>query len=288
MNYCYNPIYGQWNNNGWLSQWDIFGVQSAYGKPPSPAPSYPDDDATPVAGLSWAGVNDTGGEPLACTDQCDNYGETVCATSTSYQRCGDFDNDGCSEWVSFNCDSGMTCSQGVCSAPACTNQCAVGEKSCSGDDSLTCGDYDGDGCTEWGNAYACPNYGSGYHCNGSNGYCQQTCASQCSAGSKTCSGDYSYNCGDYDGDSCTEWGNPDYCPTYGAGYHCNGSSGYCEYKQTCANQCSWGSKGCSGDYSYNCSDYDGDGCTEWGNPDYCPAYGPGYYCNGATGFCELP
>jgi hypothetical protein len=41
-------------------------------------------------------------------------------------------------------------------APACTDECAAGATACAGlGDSITCGDFDGDPCREWGPSTAC-------------------------------------------------------------------------------------------------------------------------------------
>jgi hypothetical protein len=72
-----------------------------------------------------------------------------------------FDCHGNPYEIRTDCTSGQSCCSGVCCAVgqfcsggtcinACTNDCIVGDRQCSGSGYQTCGEYDGDGCTEWG------------------------------------------------------------------------------------------------------------------------------------------
>lgn len=75
------------------------------------------------------------------------------------------------------------------STPSCTNQCVWGTTQCSLNGYITCADYNGDGCTEWGGGNSC---GANQTCSG--GSCitnPQPCNSFCS-GSGDCASGYCY------------------------------------------------------------------------------------------------
>lgn len=66
------------------------------------------------------------------------------------------------------------------------------------------------------------------------------CTNECSMGSHRCQGSYSQTCGNYDSDSCTEWGNDLFCSN-----GCNTSTGLCydcvshSYSQCVGNDRYW-------------------------------------------------
>src|SRR5262249_46256147 len=126
---------------------------------------------------------------------------------------------------------GTTCSDGYCVGPdpgGCSDQCSNGSKQCiDGDQFQTCDDYNGDGCSEWGNTMSCGASYPGTTC--SAGWCVGPdpgggggdpgggggCSDQCPNGSKQCvDGDNYQDCGDFDGDGCAEWSGT---------YSCSGS-----------------------------------------------------------------
>ena len=45
-----------------------------------------------------------------------------------------------------------------------------------------------------------------------NDYNPPSCTDDCNTGQKRCNGNYTETCGNYDSDSCSEWGNSTYCP----------------------------------------------------------------------------
>ena len=52
--------------------------------------------------------------------------------------------------------TGTTTAIRTATTPSCTNACSpVGAKKCSGNYALYCGDFDGNGCYEWGNSVGC-------------------------------------------------------------------------------------------------------------------------------------
>ncbi len=92
-----------------------------------------------------------------CTNDCSPLGSTQCSGSSSYQTCGDYDADSCLEWSSaISCPSGQECSGGSCGL--CENECPSGwARRCASETSFQeCGDFDSDGCLEWGPEQACP------------------------------------------------------------------------------------------------------------------------------------
>jgi hypothetical protein len=109
------------------------------------------------------------------------------------------------------------------------------------------------------------------------------CENQCSNGAKQCiDGDRYQDCGDYNGDGCTEWSTPYSCGTSFPGTTC--SDGWCVGPPPPTDQCSPGSKQCvDGDRYQDCGDYNGDGVNEWSSPYSCSASWPGTVCS--DGWC---
>jgi len=96
----------------------------------------------------------------------------------------------------------------------CTNECNLYDTQCSGEGYQTCGDYDGNGCTEWGEISNCL-----YSCQ--DGNCTldpPQCFDECSINETQCSGEGYQACGDYNGDGCTEWGETQSCQEH---FECN-------------------------------------------------------------------
>ena len=90
-----------------------------------------------------------------------------------------------------------------------------------------------------------------------------TCVNECStSGSKQCSGNGYQTCGNYDVDSCLEWSTVTNCVQ---GQTC--SNGVCT--ASCTDECSQGSKQCSGNGYQTCGNYDADSCLEWSNIIIC-------------------
>ncbi len=91
------------------------------------------------------------------------------------------------------------------------------------------------------------------------------CTDNCSpAGKKRCLSNTLYTCGDYDADSCLEWGGPSVCP-------CGCVNGANQCTPCCTDDCSpAGKKVCLSNKLYTCDNYDADSCLEWGGPSVCP------------------
>jgi hypothetical protein len=108
---------------------------------------------------------------------------------------------------------GSACVSGVC-ASSCTNVCSAGQTRCSSldpDSVETCGDSDGDGCTQWNAPVPC---GPDEIC--SEGLCLVPCDHACSPdGLNRCSEEILNGvelCRDMNGDGCREWSVYQICP----------------------------------------------------------------------------
>jgi hypothetical protein len=133
-----------------------------------------------------------------CSDEC-AQGTVQCA-GNGFESCGNFDNDPCLEWSPISpCQDGTSCSGGVCSQ-FCRDECVANATRCGNTGVQTCGNFDGDPCTEWGAGVACP---MGQVC--ANGACAAQCADECAMGQTMCDGSGVKTCGNFDGDPCREW-----------------------------------------------------------------------------------
>ena len=146
----------------------------------------------------------------------------------------------------------------------CEDDCVAGAKRCANGAVETCGNYDSDSCTEWGNAEDC-------------GDDQWTDNYRCSADwtqreriKRGCSYDQCFE--------TKEWVNQTDCDALNK--KCDG--GQCVIK--CTNECSsTGAKKCTGNDTYQvCGNYDSDDCLEWGDNKNCAT---GSTCKG-DGICE--
>ena len=91
-----------------------------------------------------------------CQSACVN-GDEECY-GEGFRVCADTDLNGCTEWSDVTpCGANEACTDGVCQTqpPACENACVAGKAECYGDGVRSCGDADGDGCTEWGQVKKC-------------------------------------------------------------------------------------------------------------------------------------
>ena len=106
-------------------------------------------------------------------------------------------------------DTGMDGAE-VGDEAVCVEECTRGLTRCGiGGGVETCGDYDDDDCLEWGGWNPC---NAGWICE--LGECVVDCGSQCASGAQRCAigaVEGIETCGDYDGDSCREWGGLEPC-----------------------------------------------------------------------------
>ncbi len=91
------------------------------------------------------------------------------------------------------------------------------------------------------------------------------CVDECVAGAERCDSDLIQTCGDFDADSCLEYGASAACPM--AGQTCQG--GACA--DPCVDECTTqGGTQCLGDNVITCGDYDADSCLEYSQAVACP------------------
>ena len=90
-------------------------------------------------------------KPVTCNNTCAVADMRECS-GTGYHICTK-DANGCLSWSAVtSCNDGQKCSNGACieeSVP-CTSVCTANSMQCSGNGLIKCGDYNGDGCFEWG------------------------------------------------------------------------------------------------------------------------------------------
>lgn len=209
---------------------------------------------------------------LTCISSCAPEGASECF-GNGWRSCVDPDDDGCFDWGDTTpCGSGTVCQDGEC-VVACPEQpcTVVGTHKCGDDNEiLECGDYDADGCLEWGNPMSCA---EGLVCAG--GFCSTSCSNECTiVGAAKCEGNSVVTCGDYSSDGCLEWGDDAPCGTLTC------SSGYCQTE--CSNECTQiNSQQCEGIGYKICGNTDADSCLEWGSVINC---GMDQTCS--NGFCQ--
>jgi hypothetical protein len=109
----------------------------------------------------------------------------------------------------YNCAPQQKCTaQGTCQS-LCTDECVSNAQECVDRTQYrTCGDYDGDGCTEWNVAQTCA---PGELCD--KGACV-VCDDECLQGQRRCVDLAHYqDCGDLSGEGCRRWSRtPSGCP----------------------------------------------------------------------------
>lgn len=91
-----------------------------------------------------------------------------------------------------------------CSLYSCTNDCIAGTQICVNGVQSQCANFDSDPCTEYGNHVTCA-----YGCYGNScAYAPEACLDECSTfGQTRCYNSVQESCGNFDSDSCMEWGN---------------------------------------------------------------------------------
>ena len=206
-----------------------------------------------------------------CTDECAGEGTAECS-GEGFRLCLDRDDDGCYEWGEvIPCGLGQACASGGCVSTCGSQPCTVaGARHClDGTTTEECGDFDGNGCLEWGAASAC---GQGLIC--SNGFCATSCSNACTTvNARKCEGNSVVTCGDANGDGCLEWAGASPCGSD----VCVG--GFCQ--SSCSNECTTpNARKCDGNGYTTCADANGDGCLEWGTVVACS---PEQSCS--SGFC---
>lgn len=143
-----------------------------------------------------------------CKDECTSKGATKC-DAAGVLSCDDYNKDGCLQWgTAVACSTGKKCSSGVCAA-TCKDECTVkAATACQVGKVVTCGDFNKDGCLQWGSAVACA---AGLVC--AEGKCEASCTNECTVkGAKQCSAAGKLQeCGDFNSDGCLQWGSETAC-----------------------------------------------------------------------------
>ena len=216
---------------------------------------------------SGGSTNSSSYTPSSSTNSS-SYTPSYSTNSSSYSSCT---SASCYSSYSSSKKTSITSTYAVYTPPACTNECSVnGQRVCVGNGWKQCGNYDSDSCLEWSSITYC---GSGQTCN--NGQCINTCTDECSInGQRVCVGNGWKQCGQYDSDSCLEWGQITQC---GWNQTCN--NGTCV--DTCQNECTLNQHQCSGNSGRICLQ-NSQGCTYWGSYQSCDSLC--YHCG--DGRCE--
>jgi hypothetical protein len=250
--------------------WTIVVVSASCSDDPA-ASNNTQTDPVDAGASDVADDADVGG---VCSDECADESLAECVDG-GLRSCQDLDDDGCLEWSQPQaCGDNAQCTAGECVATCTDEPCTeAGSISCSEDRQATvvCGDFDDDGCLEWGGEQSCS---TGESC--SNNTCAASCSDECtSVDAKRCDAGAVVTCDDFNSDGCLEWGERQECAS---GQFCN--LGACEGE--CVSECSSvGSKQCNEAGNVEtCFDSDGQGCLKWGTPTTC---GQGLVC--ADGAC---
>ena len=174
----------------------------------------------------------------------------------------------------------MICQSGGCQE-LCGDECSSSRaRQCTDEQHFQpCGDFDGDGCLEWGETTACDRDKSCV-----DGDCLAPCDECPAEGDLRCRTSTSdlpdgiEVCSDPDSDDCLEWTLQVECSTNEV---CTSN----ECISGCAGPCRLDQRSCTAtlDGSRLCIE-DDSGCPSWGSPIDCP---PGYECDPATGICDV-
>ncbi len=200
-------------------------------------------------------VSDGAGKPNSDGSSCQHctLGATEC-DGANVRTC--VDNGTCIDWGDPVSCGGLVCSGGACVAK-CSDQCAQGAQTCSGDGYRTC-IRAVSGCLDWSaEVTACA---ADTSCSG--GICVATCVNRCHDGDQQCSGASLQTCGLHG--SCYDWSDPVPCAM---GQTC--TRGACA--TTCTDACTLGSKRCAGasnDSLQTCARQPS-GCLDWNPAQAC-------------------
>lgn len=194
-----------------------------------------------------------------CVDECAKVDDRQC-NGDGFQTCETNPANDCLRWgPTTDCPDAQTCSSDECRpADECVDGCMADSLRCSLEGVETCGNYDGDACSEWSAVVPCA---AAEIC--SNGRCALSCANECGQeGLRQCDGNDFQICGRHDADDCLEWGLATPCD---ADQTC--SNGNC--REACINECADGTVQCGGEGVQTCGNFDGDECMEWSEAVPC-------------------
>ncbi|MEM9861731.1 MAG: FG-GAP repeat protein [Myxococcota bacterium] len=166
----------------------------------------------------------------------------------------------------------------------CGDWCTPGSTRCGtgagGEGVQVCEQRDADGCFEWSELAACG--ADAPFC--SLGTCGTECVDECAAGEARCAGPGGVQqCGDFDGDSCLEWGEVVACADGGALADAVCGAGAC--RAQCVDECALGERACADGGTVECGDRNRDGCLEWSPVTPCAPLPSGEATSCEAGAC---
>ncbi len=96
-----------------------------------------------------------------CTNEC-TEGQTECVENgAGFRKCEHSSATSCLKWSDVTyCGAGTICENAACVANTdvgCQSECQDGQKKCTSDGVVTCGQFDNDECLEWSDAKKCGN-----------------------------------------------------------------------------------------------------------------------------------
>lgn len=191
--------------------------------------------------------------------KCDGTMIRVCVT----------DKDGCRGWSApTDCGHNMVCDaeQNQC-VEGCIDACQVGDMACRGVEVVTClADEVEGGCTYWSLPASC---GENMHCDEDTHTCIEGCVDECEAGTAQCADEEIRFCGQYDDDTCLEYGPSEDC---GTDLICDKAQNAC-MRLGCDVECALGEVACNeGDSSVmRCEAIEGSTCHHWVTLKACDA-----------------
>ncbi len=204
-------------------------------------------------------------ELVSCENAC-GIMETKCEDGFLV-RCEE-DANGCQVWGKpESCDANEVCQGDACVPQSCSNQCdKIGTTKCENHLLYTCTqDEEEDGCLKWDDGVTCE---VGKRCDESENACVEGCVDECNPeGRVACYGGGTRTCGQFDEDSCLEWGNFEECNvTLG----CDEETGQCAVA-TCSDECGDGESTCNDDATGTliCVKNASTGCYVWKQGETC-------------------
>ncbi len=187
--------------------------------------------------------------------RCDGERISLCVTA----------EDGCRTWSApADCGPYMICDDdsNTC-VDGCSDACTLGDKKCAGAEVITCIKDDELGCSHWGLPQSC---GENSHCDTTTNGCVTGCVDECKLGESVCSDVEIRHCGQFDNDSCLEFGPSEDC---GTDFICDAATNTC-VRQGCETDCAAGEKTCSGtDAVMECKPIAGTNCNQWVKTETC-------------------
>lgn len=185
------------------------------------------------------------------SQRCQGAGFQVCVLDAQKK---------CTKWGSIQtCSTGEQCQQGMCKKDTrtCTDQCSVGATQCSGASIQYC-IVGPQKCRIWSGATKCP---SKEVCRSNRCQAEGTCQDLCQDGQKRCKGSRVQTCQRMSS-GCLDWGPELPCP---ATLQCH--NGICSSGQGCKDECTEGTKRCSGEHVQTCVKETT--CTKWKTASTC-------------------